>query len=118
MVDEFQEYIQYLNDMIYHYDAEISGTDWDNVSIKINSNDQFEYNPIITSVKCLRDTVRGTTYTYLIPVIAFPTIDTMDFEYADSLEYLMKRWEETVGKMFKYLTKYPYTEGMFSDDEY
>lgn len=106
----FAEYVQRLNDDLYHYSMSAEGTSPDNLRI-IPYGDVLEGVQIDLTIEVEND---GENYRYyFMPVVTLPVLDSAELNYADSVHYYLKEYADKIGNFVKFMIGNPFVEGMY-----
>lgn len=113
--------IKAAEDVTYEYFSDFAGRAY-NVGYDLEVDSDFnvkmtarEDADMMPKIETATHKMNDGTYTFS-PVLTFPILDSNNLDYADSLEYWMKKWME-VAAFLTSLIQYEFNPSDFEDEE-
>lgn len=114
---KFAEYVDYLDGIAYKYGIRVSGDSPETLSFYVEPDGQLPSPTIQVAIEL--DSDGETDYTYFMPIVTLPELDSTQLDYADTIHYLLNTWADNIGKFCKELINTPYRDDkyIYVDDE-
>ena len=106
---KFDEYVEHIDNIAYKYNMSVTGESPETLRVDVAPDTNYPNNEtpsIRFSIEL--DSDGESDYIYFMPIVSFPTLDSLDLSYADTIQYLLQSWADDIGGFCKEIIQNPY----------